>query len=84
MRKISFKTTRTEKPLPIVDCIKKEFSFFKGNHAVIVLSWILIDFAFELPATYYALYVLELGATETIIGMIGLALFLAMAFIQFP
>jgi len=84
MGKISFKMTRKEKPLPIVDGIKKEFSFFKGNYAVIVLSWILIDFAFELPATYYALYVLELGATETIIGMIGLALFLAMAFVQFP
>jgi MFS family permease len=68
----------------IMDSIKKEFSFFKGNYAVIVLSWILIDFAFELPATYYALYVLELGATETTIGMIGLALFLAMAIVQFP
>ena len=49
-----------------------------------VFSWIMIDFAFELPATYYALYVLELGATETIIGIIGLATFLPMAAVQFP
>ncbi len=66
------------------DSLRREFSFFKGNYAIIVASWILIDFAFELPATYYALYVLRLGATETIIGIIGLASFLAMASVQFP
>jgi len=62
----------------------KEFSFIKGNYAIIVASWILIDFAGEIPATYYALYVLKLGATETILGMIGLAGFLALASMQFP
>jgi DHA1 family multidrug resistance protein B-like MFS transporter len=70
--------------MPIVDKLKKEFSFIKGNYAVLVISWILIDFAGELPATYYALYVLELGATETILGMIGLFSFLALASMQFP
>ncbi len=62
----------------------KEFSFVKGNYAIIVISWILIDFAGEIPATYYALYVLKLGATETILGIIGLAGFLALASMQFP
>lgn len=62
----------------------KEFSFIKGNYAIIVLSWILIDFAGEIPATYYALYVLKLGATETILGIIGFAGFLALASMQFP
>jgi MFS family permease len=62
----------------------KEFSFIKGNYAIIVVSWILIDFAGEIPATYYALYVLKLGATETILGIIGLAGFLALASMQFP
>lgn len=38
----------------------------------------------ELPATYYSLYVLELGATETVLGMIGLFSFLALASMQFP
>ena len=64
--------------------LKEEFSFIKGNYAVLVVSWILIDFAVELPATYYALYVLELGATETILGMIGLFSFLSLASMQFP
>lgn len=66
------------------DRIGKEFSFIKGNYAIIVVSWILIDFAGEIPATYYALYVLKLGATETILGIIGLSGFLALASMQFP
>jgi len=70
--------------MPFVDSVKKEFSFIRGNYAVLVLSWILIDFAMELPATYYSLYVLKLGATETILGMIGLFSFLALASMQFP
>ena len=49
-----------------------------------MVSWILIDFAMELPATYYSLYVLELGATKTVLGMIGLFSFLALASMQFP
>ncbi len=64
--------------------LRKEFSFIKGNYAVMITSWIMIDFAMELPATYYGLYVLGLGATETILGAIGLAQFLALASMQFP
>ena len=70
--------------MPLINKLKQEFSFIKGNYAILVISWILIDFAGELPATYYALYVLELGATETILGMIGLFSFLALASMQFP
>ncbi len=77
-------TLKEGKRLPLIDNLKNEFSFIKGNYAVLVGSWILIDFAMELPATYYALYVLQLGATETIIGMIGLFSFLALASMQFP
>ena len=70
--------------MTFVDRLKTEFSFIKGNYAILVASWILIDFAMELPATYYSLYVLKLGATETILGMIGLFSFLALASMQFP
>jgi MFS family permease len=68
----------------LIRTLKKEFSFIEGNYATIVISWILIDFAGEIPATYYALYVLKLGATETILGVIGLMGFLALASMQFP
>ncbi|MFX0116439.1 MAG: hypothetical protein ACFFB3_17950, partial [Candidatus Hodarchaeota archaeon] len=65
--------------MSIAQKLRQEFSFFKGNYAIIVVSWILIDFTFELPGTYYALYVIGLGGTETIIGIIGFATFAAMA-----
>ncbi len=70
--------------MTLVERLKHEFSFIKGNYAVLVGSWILIDFAMELPGTYYSLYVLKLGATETVLGMIGLFSFLALASMQFP
>jgi MFS family permease len=66
------------------DTLRKEFSFVRGNYAIIILSWILIDFANEIPATYYALYVLKLGATETVLGIIGLMGFLTLGSMQFP
>jgi MFS family permease len=64
--------------------LKQEFSFIKGNYAVLIASWIIVDFASELPATYFGLYVLGLGATETILGVVGLSQFLALASMQFP
>lgn len=70
--------------MPFADKLRKEFSFIKGNYAILVTSWILMDFAVELPGTYYSLYVLELGATETILGMIGFSSFLVLASVQFP
>ncbi len=70
--------------MPIIQRIKQEFSFIKGNYAVLVVSWILIDFASEIPAAYYALYVLGLGATETILGTIGLFPILGSGFDAVP
>ena len=64
--------------------LRHEFSFIRGNYAVMITSWLLVDFASELPATYFGLYVLGLGATETILGVIGLSQFLALASLQFP
>jgi len=64
--------------------LRHEFSFIRGNYAVMITSWLLVDFASELPATYFSLYVLGLGATETILGVIGLSQFLALASLQFP
>jgi len=64
--------------------IREEFAFIKGNYAVLVVSWLIMDFALEVPATYYALYVIGLGATETIVGLIGLCHSLALASMQFP
>jgi len=72
------------KNLGLLGNLRHEFSFIRGNYAVMITSWLLVDFASELPATYFSLYVLGLGATETILGVIGLSQFLALASLQFP
>ena len=64
--------------------LKEEFSFFKGNYLILILSWILMDFAGELPGTYYSDYVIQLGGSATILGLITLVSMLALASVQFP
>jgi len=66
------------------DEIKREFSFFKGNYLILIVSWVLMDFAGELPGTYYSDYVLQLGGNATALGVITLASMLALAAVQFP
>lgn len=64
--------------------LKEEFSFFKGNYLILLISWILMDFAGELPGTYYPDYVIELGGSATILGLITFVSMLALASVQFP
>lgn len=67
-----------------IEKLKKEFSFFRGNFLVLIVSWILMDFVNELPGTYYPDYVVNLGGTPTILGIISAVSFLALALVQFP
>jgi MFS family permease len=69
--------------LNLAEKIREEFSFFKGNYQILIISWILIDFAGELPGTYYSDYVIQLGGNATILGVIMLVSFLALASVQF-
>ena len=71
--------------MQIIPKLREEFYFIRGNYLVIVMSWILMDFAIELQATYYGPFVLyDLGATETILGLIGFVSLIALALVQFP
>jgi len=70
--------------LPFIDKLREEFSFFRGNYLVLVISWVFMDFAGEIPGTYYALYVKDLNGNDLIIGIIGFASFLCLALVQFP
>jgi len=63
---------------------KEEFSFFSGNYLILVVSWILMDFAGEIPSTYFSDYVLQLGGRAISLGMIMLGSMLALAAVQFP
>ncbi|MGQ9624024.1 MAG: MFS transporter [Candidatus Bathycorpusculaceae bacterium] len=64
--------------------LREEFSFFKGNYLILVISWILMDFAGELPGTYYPDYVNQLGGSPTVFGVITFASLLSLASVQFP
>ncbi len=70
--------------MQLISKLKKEFSFIQGNYLILVLSWILMDFAMELPGTYYPRYGEELAGSPFIVGVIGFAAFLALASVQFP
>ena len=68
-----------------VSRLREEFSFIKGNYLILVVSWILMDFAGEMPAVYYGPFVIyDLGASPAILGMIGFASVVALASVQFP
>ena len=74
-----------ENNMKIASRIKQEFSFIQGNYLILVMSWVLMDFANELPALYYGPYVIyDLKATPEILGFIGFASVIALAAVQFP
>jgi len=70
--------------LSLLHKLREEFSFFRGNYAILVLSWVLMDLASEMPTPNYQYYVQALGGTGVSLGIIGFASFIALAAVQFP
>jgi MFS family permease len=69
----------------IVDSIRREFSFITGNYRVLIISWIIMDLANEMPSPNFQYYVQEvLGGSGLALGLIGLVGFLCMAAVAFP
>ncbi|MFQ6053678.1 MAG: MFS transporter, partial [Candidatus Bathyarchaeia archaeon] len=68
----------------LVARLASEFSFIRGNFLLLILSWLIMDFAGELPGTYYPLYVEALGGTAATVGVIGFVSQLSKALVQFP
>ena len=66
------------------DVLRREFSFITGNYRILVVSWILMDLAMEMPVPNFQYYVQNLGGTGVALGLIGLANFLAMAAVALP
>jgi MFS family permease len=65
--------------------LRKEFSFVRGNYLILVVSWILMDFASEMPALYYGPFVMyDLRASSSVLGLIGFVSMIALALVQFP
>ncbi len=69
----------------LVDLLRREFSFITGNYRILVISWIIMDLAMEMPNPNFQAYVVEtLKGPDISLGIIGLANFLAMAVVAFP
>ncbi len=68
----------------LVDTIRREFSFISGNYRILVMSWMIMDIAMEMPQPNFQYFVESLGGPPIALGLIGLANFLAMAVVAFP
>ncbi|MGQ9506906.1 MAG: MFS transporter [Candidatus Bathycorpusculaceae bacterium] len=69
------------------DILRREFYFITGNYQVLVISWIIMDLAMEMPVPNFQLYVQDvLGGKDfpLALGIIGLANWVAMAIVAFP
>lgn len=70
--------------MQFIENLREQFSFVRGNYLILIISWILMDFAGELPGTYYPDYIIQLGGSATILGLITLVSMLCLASVQFP
>ncbi len=64
--------------------LRREFSFIRGNYRILVISWMIMDLAMEMPVPNFQYYVQALGGTGVTLGLIGFANFIAMAAVAFP
>jgi MFS family permease len=64
--------------------VRSEFGFVAGNFAIMIASWLVLDFANELPGTYYPLYIQALGGSAATIGLIGAVEAIARGIVQIP
>lgn len=71
-------------PMGLIDVLKREFSFITGNYRILIISWVIMDIAMEMPVPYYQQYVQALGGTGMGLGIIGFSSFLAMAVVAIP
>jgi MFS family permease len=66
----------------MLEHLREQFSFARGNVLILMSMWMITDFAFLLPNSYYSLYVEALGASAFILGGVVAASGFAMAFLQ--
>ncbi len=69
----------------LIDFLRREFSFVTGNYRILMISWIMVDLANEMPHPQFQAYVvISLRGPDMALGIIGLATLLAMAAVAFP
>ncbi len=68
-----------------IELLRREFSFITGNYRILIISWMIMDLASEMPAPNFQPYVRDtLGGGGVALGLIGFANFLGMASVAFP
>ena len=70
--------------MKLAEKVRREFSFITGNYRTLIISWIIMDLAMEMPSPNFQYYVQALGGTGMVLGIIGLANFLCLAVVAFP
>ena len=73
-----------EKKKGFLGGLRSEFGFVSGNFLILLSTWLFLDFAGELPGTYYPLYVEVLGGTASTIGLIGAIEAVSRGVVQIP
>ena len=68
----------------LLSSLRSRYAFIQGNFLILLISWVLMFFSGPIPSTYSSLYFKGLGANDFMIGVIGFAGSMALAFVQFP
>ena len=70
--------------MSIIVKLRKEFSFIKGNILINTISLTIILVTAAIPYTYYPKFVLGLGGSASIVGLLGFASHVTLALVQIP
>ncbi len=69
----------------LIGFLRQEFAFITGNYQILVISWVIMDLAMEMPNPNFQTYVVNvLQGPDLALGIIGFANFIAMAAVAFP
>ena len=77
------KTTQDE-PKGLINKMKEEFSFIRGNYLLLLIGSLITDFSGEMAGTYFPLYFKALGGTATTLGLINSLFSVTSAIVRFP
>ena len=54
-----------------LEVLRRELDFLRGNFLVLMITWVMFRFAFRMVIPYEPLFISELGADETTLGLMN-------------
>lgn len=64
--------------------LRSNLSIFKGNFLILISSWLMTDFSYELAATYSSLFIIAVGGNPLMVGALGFVSAILGAIVQIP